>query len=83
MRQDTADPDSTVQQRRATIPVVLSAWTRPSYLCLGSKPVAEGIHTLQEFMFQTKGMVYLLAIAYLIAFTWFWKFISNTKKNRD
>ncbi len=45
--------------------------------------MAEGIHTLQEFMFQTKGMVYLLAIAYLIAFTWFWKFISNTKKNRD
>jgi hypothetical protein len=44
--------------------------------------VAEGIHTLQEFMFQTKGIVYLLAIAYLITFTWFWKFINNSKKNR-
>jgi hypothetical protein len=44
--------------------------------------VAEGIHTLQEFMFQTKGIVYLLAIAYLIAFTWFWRFI-NTKNSRD
>jgi hypothetical protein len=40
----------------------------------------EGIHTLQEFMFQTKGLVYLLAITYLIGFTWFWGFVN--RKNR-
>jgi hypothetical protein len=40
----------------------------------------DGIHTLQEFMFRTKGVVYLLAIAYLIGFTWFWRFLN--KKDR-
>ncbi len=35
----------------------------------------EDLHTLQEFMFQTKATVYILAIAYLVGFAWFWKFL--------
>jgi len=42
--------------------------------------MSDGIHTLQQFMLQTKGVVYLLAIAYLVIFTWFWKFLNQ--KNR-
>jgi hypothetical protein len=37
--------------------------------------MTETIHTLQEFMLRTKGIVYLLAIGYLIGFVWFWKFM--------
>jgi len=40
----------------------------------------EGIHTLQEFMLRTKGVVYLLAIAYLIGFIMFWRFVNQGKK---
>ena len=42
--------------------------------------MSEGIHTLQEFMFQTKGIVYFLAIAYLIGFTWYWRFLNSKNK---
>ncbi|MGD8396366.1 MAG: hypothetical protein PVF43_12930 [Candidatus Eiseniibacteriota bacterium] len=35
----------------------------------------ETIHTLQEFMTQTKGVVYLLAIGYLVGFVAFWRFL--------
>ncbi len=41
--------------------------------------MSEGIHTLQEFMLQTKGIVYLLAIAYLIGFSWFWRCLHNSR----
>jgi hypothetical protein len=37
--------------------------------------MGETINTLQEFMTQTKGVIYILAIAYLIGFTCFWKFL--------
>lgn len=33
------------------------------------------IHTLQEFMMRTKGIVYVLAIGFLIGFTAFWHFL--------
>ncbi len=36
----------------------------------------ESIHTLQEFMLQTKGMVYLLAFAFGVGFTLFWNFLN-------
>jgi hypothetical protein len=44
--------------------------------------MSEGIHTLQEFMFQTKGIVYLLAIAFLIGFTWYWKFVNTNDRDK-
>ncbi|HHE40009.1 MAG TPA: hmc operon protein 4 [Candidatus Cloacimonetes bacterium] len=43
--------------------------------------MTESIKTLQEFMVQSKGMAYILAIAYLIGFSWFWKFLH--KRERD
>jgi len=43
--------------------------------------MGDGIKTLQEFMFQTKGIIYLLAIGYLIGFAWFWKFLNRFNKD--
>ncbi len=43
--------------------------------------MSDGIHTLQEFMKHTKGIIYLLGIGYLVAFTWFWKFLNKKSKN--
>jgi hypothetical protein len=42
--------------------------------------MADGIHTLQEFMLQTKGVVYLLGVAFLIGFVWFWRFLNEKDK---
>ena len=41
------------------------------------------IHTLQEFMLQTKGILYLLAIAFFIGFVCFWKFLLGREKEED
>ncbi len=43
----------------------------------------EGIHTLQEFMFQTKGIIYILAVGYLLGFVWFWRFLKMDKKREQ
>jgi hypothetical protein len=40
------------------------------------------IRTLQEFMFQTKGIIYLLILAYLIGFPLFWRFLNRNDKDR-
>ena len=40
----------------------------------------DGINTLQEFMFRTKGVAYLLAIAYLFGFIMFWRFLNQKNK---
>jgi hypothetical protein len=45
--------------------------------------MGDSIHTLQEFMFRTKGILYLLAISYLIGFVWFWKFLNGRQKNEE
>jgi hypothetical protein len=42
--------------------------------------MSDGINTLQEFMLRTKGVVYLLAIAYLIGFIMFWRFLNQGRK---
>ena len=42
--------------------------------------MSEGIQTLQEFMRQTKGILYLLALAYFAGFICFWKFLHGRKK---
>jgi hypothetical protein len=41
------------------------------------------IHTLQEFMLQTKGILYLLAIAFFIGFVSFWKFLHGRETDED
>ena len=41
------------------------------------------IRTLQEFMLQTKGILYLLAIAFFIGFVSFWKFLHGRDKEED
>ena len=41
------------------------------------------IHTLQDFIFQTKGIIYLLIVGYLIGFPLYWKFISARDKDKD
>lgn len=45
--------------------------------------MSESIHTLQEFMLRTKGILYLLAICYFVGFVWFWKFLHGREKNED
>jgi len=45
--------------------------------------MSESIHTLQEFMLQTKGILYLLAIGYLAGFVCFWKFLHGRKQKED
>lgn len=45
--------------------------------------MGESIHTLQEFMLQTKGILYLLAISYLIGFVCFWKFLHGRDTKED
>jgi hypothetical protein len=45
--------------------------------------MSEGIHTLNEFMLQTKGMLYLLGVGYLIAFVAFWRFLHDRDKKEE
>jgi hypothetical protein len=45
--------------------------------------MGDTIHTLQEFMLRTKGILYLLALSYLIGFVWFWKFLNGRQKEED
>lgn len=45
--------------------------------------MGESINTLHEFMLQTKGTLYLLAIAYLVGFICFWKFLQGREKKED
>jgi hypothetical protein len=45
--------------------------------------VSAHIHTLQEFMLQTKGILYLLAICYFVGFVWFWKFLNDRGRKED
>jgi hypothetical protein len=41
------------------------------------------IHSLQEFIFHTKGIIYILIIGYLIGFPLFWKFVFAREKDKD
>jgi phosphatidylglycerophosphatase A len=44
----------------------------------GTSPSMEGtIHTLQDFMFHTETITYLLIVAALIAITGFWIFLTG------
>ena len=45
--------------------------------------MTDSIHTLQEFMFRTKGIIYLLAGAYLVGFLAYWKFLQGGKEDDD
>jgi len=45
--------------------------------------MGETIHTLQEFMTQTKGIIYILGIGWLIGFTWFWHFLNKNQKDDE
>jgi|YNPNPStandDraft_1061719.scaffolds.fasta_scaffold01496_10 hypothetical protein len=40
----------------------------------------QAIHTLQEFVTTTKAVSYLIAVAYLIAFPFFWRFLTAREK---
>ena len=45
--------------------------------------MTEHIHTLQEFMMHTKGVVYILAAGYLIGFVAFWRFLNRSRSTDD
>ena len=45
--------------------------------------MSEGIHTLSEFMLQTKGVLYLLVVGYLVAFVGFWGFLHDRDKDGE
>ncbi len=42
------------------------------------------IHTLQQFVFHTKGVIYILIVGYLIGFPLFWRFLhAREPKDND
>ncbi len=45
--------------------------------------MSDGINTLQEFMRHTKGILYLLSIAFFVGFISFWKFLHGRDKSDD
>ncbi|MCK5125099.1 MAG: hmc operon protein 4 [candidate division Zixibacteria bacterium] len=45
--------------------------------------MSDMIYTLQDFMTHTKGVVYILAVSYLIGFTAFWCFLFRRDKKED
>ena len=45
--------------------------------------MGEGIHTLHEFMFHTKSVLYLLGVGFLISFVFFWGFVQDRDKRED
>jgi hypothetical protein len=45
--------------------------------------MSEGVHTLNEFLMQTKGVLYLISVGYLIAFVAFWKFLHGREKKGE
>jgi len=45
--------------------------------------MTESIHTLQEFMFQTKGMCYLLALCFFVGIITFWRFLNRNDLDQD
>ena len=45
--------------------------------------MAEGLYSLQEFMSQTKGLLYLLGVGYLVLFVGFWKYLHDRENEGD
>jgi len=45
--------------------------------------MGDSIHTLHEFLLQTKGILYLLAIGYFVGFLCFWKFLHGRNRDED
>jgi len=45
--------------------------------------MGESFHTLHEFMFHTKGVLYLLGVGFLISFVLFWAFVHDRDQNED
>ena len=41
------------------------------------------IHTLQEFMTHTKGIIYIMSILCLIGFVCFWRFLTKNDRDRE
>ncbi|MDP8240131.1 MAG: hypothetical protein P9X24_13665 [Candidatus Hatepunaea meridiana] len=45
--------------------------------------MTDTIHTLQEFMTHTKGILYIFAVCYLILFASFFKFINANERDEE
>jgi len=45
--------------------------------------MTDSIHTLQEFMSQSKGMCYLLALGFFVGIVAFWKFLNGGELDKD
>ncbi len=45
--------------------------------------MSETIHTLQEFMLQTKGVVYILALGFFVGIVAFWRFLNRDDLEKD
>jgi hypothetical protein len=45
--------------------------------------MSEGFYSLQEFLHHTKGMLYLLSVAYLIGFVFFWRYLHDRERGDD
>ncbi len=45
--------------------------------------MGDGIHTLHDFMLRTEGITYVLIVAGLCGFIFFWRFLSERDDDRD
>jgi hypothetical protein len=50
---------------------------------LPEKNMGNAIHTLHDFMFRTESITYLLIIAVLCGFVFFWRFLSERDDDRS
>jgi len=45
--------------------------------------MGDTIHTLHDFMLRTEGLTYILIVAALCGFIFFWRFLSERDDDRD
>jgi hypothetical protein len=45
--------------------------------------MGNGIHTLHDFMLRTEGLTYIMIVAALCGFIFFWRFLSERDDHRD
>ena len=45
--------------------------------------MGNGIHTLHDFMLRTEGTTYIMIVAALCGFIFFWRFLSERDDHRD
>ena len=45
--------------------------------------MTESIHTLQEFMMQTKAIIYILGVGFLVGFVAFYRYLNRNENDKE